>query len=356
MDASLFGPERSALLVQGLTAVSRSGSPLRMITGLLSGVNLVSNWEKRAPSVAAEIIGRIESVDAIYAQGPPTASLLLALELAEKHGAPVLFDLVAPFDGAVSQGARQSELTKIEERVLTSGHTVMVPTRALKEYFLKKYIGKATHDDIWIVPDFCSGEQDLSVRARQDPAASQQVIILLEMVSEKELKLFMSVLADFMSNAGSFSFRPGIRFIGGEGESVIKFAKKYMPDASVSWSCRRKEEEELAFIRESAVFGLVLGQHESSAFMVPDRLVDALCMNKKLLVIGIDGAAARLARDAGGFTSPLNDSTAVVQALSSSLDDRQSGRGGEALINRERLPASGSLSNLSKILAYMLPV
>jgi hypothetical protein len=354
VDAAMFGSERSALLLQGLSAHPGTASPFRRITGMLSGVNLVSGWEKRALSVVTEIIQRHDSVDAIYAQGPPEASLVLALELSEKHGVPVLFDLVAPLDRTASQGARPSDLAKIEERVLTSGHTIMVPTRALKEYFLKKYFGKATHDDIWIVQDFCYGQGDVKSGAKHDSVESVSVTILLETVSVKEMKLFMSIFAGFMHHEGSLSGRSGIRFIGGDGEAVAKYARKYMPQTSCLWGPRCNTDEELACIRRSDLFVVVLGQHESSMLVLPDRVVDALCMKKKVVIIGPDGPAAQVAREAGGFSASLHDSSAVVQALNSSFDDRQ-GMDGKAVLP-DRLSASGALRDLSKILAYMLPV
>lgn len=356
VDAEAFGPDRMAQLMQGMTAAAMTGSPLRMISGLLPGVNLVTGWEKQAASVAAEIISRHDPVDAIYAQGPPAAPLILALELSAKHGIPVLFDIVSPVDGMPLQGSARHDAAKIEERVLTSGHTIMTPTRALKEYFLKKYFGKVTHDDISIVSDFCSGSPEKAGMALQNRDGGPQLLVFPEMVQGKELKLFMQALGSFMQQAGVFRGGPSVRIIGGEQEELLKHIRKYLQDAPLSCCDRLQDKEELEAVLTCDVFCFVGGQDESARLLLPARLLDALCMRKTLLVIGPDGTASQLAVEAGGFTAPLNDAQMIIKALQAAIDDVQVSRQAGGSQPPERLTAASSLSDLAKLLAYMLPV
>ena len=357
VDAAAFGPGRAEQLVQGMSAAAPTGSPLRMISGMLSGVNLVSGWEKQAASIAEAVLSRHDPVDAIYSQGPPAAPLALALELSKKHGLPVLFDLVAPLDAPSASGSRQSDAAQIEERVVTSGHAVITPTRALKEYFLKKYFGKATHDDISIIPDFCTDSFVPSGAGRQVSAGAPMVTVLMEQASAKELKMFFSALGRYMKHAGSFSLLPSFQVIGGDEKEIMKYSRKHVPDVSVSVLRRLSGHDELESIRKCDLFGVVAGREGLSPLTVPERSVDALCMGKPLFFVGPDGPAARLAVDAGGFWAPLESAEGVVQLFGSALEsirnspERHPGGG-----MPEKLSASQVLTDLSKTLAYLLPV
>jgi len=356
MDASAFGPDRTVQLLQGISVASPTGLPLRMISGLLPGVSLVSGWEKQASSVAMEIISRHDSVDAIYAQGPPAAPLLLALDLSAKYSVPVLFDLVSPVDGLSLQGGNRNDAAKIEERVLTSGHTIMTPTRALKEFFLKRYFGKITYDDLSIVPDFCSVSHELARLAAQKPDGVTQLLIFSELVSGKDTKSFAQGFVGFMQGAGVFRGAPVVRIIGGESEELMKHIRKHLPDAQVSCSHRLQEREELEAVAGCDVFCLATGLDESAGMRLPARLVDALCLHKKLLVIGQEGPAAQLAFETGGFFAPIQDSPAVIQAFQAAVDSIRQGDRGMADRQPERFTATSCLTVLSKLLAYMLPV
>lgn len=357
VEAETFGPERTAQLVQGMSATAPTGSPLRMISGLLPGVNLVAGWEKQAASVAEGIISRHDPVDAIYAQGPPAAPLLLALELSKKHGLPVLFDLVAPLDTSSVSGSRQSDAAQIEERVVTSGHAVITPTRALKEYFLKKYFGKATHDDITIIPDFCTDSFSPSASRRQASAGAPGVTVLVEQASGKELKLFFSALGRYMKHAGSFSMQPSLQVLGGDEKEIMKYIRKYTPEASVSVVRRLSGQDELERIRQCDLFGVVACSDGHAPFTVPELAVDALCMRKPFFVVGPEGPTARLAVEAGGFWAPLESADGIAQLLGSAFESiRNSPERPPYGGMQEKLSASQVLGDLSKTLAYLLPV
>ncbi|ACD91259.1 conserved hypothetical protein [Chlorobium limicola DSM 245] len=356
MDGSAFGPDRTVQLLQGMSVAGPSGLPLRMISGLLPGVSLVSGWEKHAASVVSEIISRHDSVDAIYAQGPPAAPLLLALDLSAKYGVPVLFDLVSPVDGVSLPGSTRNDAAKIEERVLTSGHTIMTPTRALKEFFLKKYFGKITYDDLSIVPDFCSVPPELARLAAQKPDGAMQLLIFSELVSGKHMKSFVQALGGFMQDAGVFRGTPVVRIIGGESEELLKHIRKHLPDAQVSCSHRLQEREELEAVAGCDVFCLASGKDEPADMTLPSRMVDALCLRKKLLVIGQEGPAAQLALETGGFFASIHDTPAVIQAFQAAVDSFRQGDRGMADLQPERFTSASCLTVLSKLLAYMLPV
>jgi len=357
ISVSAFGPERVAQLVQGNTAAALITSPLGMISGLLHGSNLVSGWEKQAASIAADIFIRHNSVDAIYAQGPPAAPLLLALDISVKHKIPVIFDLVAPVDGFFLPGGNRQNLAKIEERILTSGHTIITPTRALKEYFLKKYFGKVTHDDLSIISDFCSlPEEIMSIASRKRDGSPLMLVFADHRVQGKDLKLFMQALGSFMQQAGVFRGGPSVRFICSDPDESNKYIRKYLQDASVLCSHRLQEKEELAAVASCDIFCFVGGTDESSHFILPERLLDALCMKKRLLVIGSDGTASQLAHETGGLFAPLHDVSAVIQAIHTATESCRESERAAGFRLPERFTANVSHGDLAKLLAYMLPV
>ncbi|MBM3163602.1 MAG: glycosyltransferase family 4 protein [Chlorobi bacterium] len=354
VDADALGDERVEQLLQGMSVTPPAGLAMRMISGLLSGgVNLSERWEKHAPGLVAEILGGNEPVDAIYAQGPGPAPLLLALELAGKHHLPVLFDIVAPLESIDSGG--KSDAARLEERILTSGHHLTTPTRALKEYFLKKYFGKVTHDDITIIPDFCIPPDGRQIAGNRLSAGQSPLVVLLEDVSSNELKVFMSALGRFMNRAGIL--QPSVSFIGGDRKALEKYARKYLPSISAVFVPRLSDREELGHIGRCSMFGVVLGQSERHALTVPERLVDAACMGKPVFVIGPDNPAARLSAECGGVAAPLQEADFVAGALNSLWEQVQERPPGTTAMHlSERFPPSRSMGDLTKLLAYMLPI
>lgn len=353
VDSDAFGPERVEQLLQGMTVSAPAGAALRMISGLLPGVNLAAQWEKLAPAIAAEILGGNEQVDAIYAQGPGRAPLALALELAEKYRLPVLFDLVSPLEIVASGG--KSDAARMEERILTSGHAVITPTRALKEHFLKKYFGKVTHDDITIIPDFCVLPDSPRGAGAQLPVGQSGLIVLFSDVSPKDLKVFMSALGRFLSNAGVLL--PSVSFIGGDRRAIEKYARKYLSSISSTIMYRLSDREELEHIGRCSMFGVVLGSNELSRLTIPERLVDAACMGKFLFVVGPDGPASRLAVDCGGFSAPLQEVGQIVQLLDSMLESAKGFRGSATgMSGTGKFSSSQAIGDLSRLLAFMLPL
>lgn len=355
--ASTFGPERAAQLVQGNTALPLNASPLRMISAMLPGTNLVSGWEKQAASIVADIIARYDTVDAIYAQGPPAAPLHLALDISAKHGIPVIFDLVAPVDGFSLPGSSRQYLAKIEERVVTSGHTIMTPTRALKEYFLKKYFGKVTHDDISIVSDFCLMPAAIASMASQKRDGGMLLLVFADhRVQGKDLKRFMQALGAFTKQPAVSKGAVSVRLISSSLEESHKYIRKYLQDAPVSCSHRLQDKEELDAVAQCDIFCLIGGADESSRLILPERLLDALCMNRKLLVVGPDSPASQLALESGGFAASLNDVPAVIKALQAAADDSERAEQAGGSRPPVRYTADASDGDLAKLLAYLLPV
>ncbi|MBN1278737.1 MAG: hypothetical protein JW989_03010 [Chlorobiaceae bacterium] len=357
VNAAAFGPERVSQMLQGMTAAALTGSPLRMISGLLPGVNFLSGWEKQAAAVAEGIISRHDAVDAIYAQGPPAAPPLLALELSAKHGVPVLFDLVAPVDGIALPGGSRHDLARIEERVLTSGHSIMTPTRPLKEHFLKKYFGKVKHDDISIVSDFCLMQPQTKPLSMHKSEAGSEFLVFPEQLQGKEMKLFAEAISGFMQQVGLFRGGVSVRIVGGEYQELLKQIRKHLPDAPVSGSNRLREWEEMEALLRCDVF-CHAGSHldESAKFSLPERLFDAYCQKKTLLVIGPDGPASQLAYEAGGFYAPLSDISSIIGAFQAAAECRKAPDAVGDFRESGRYAADSAIEDLSKLLAYMLPV
>ena len=353
VDVEAFDPERLEKLLQGMTVAPPVGSALRVISGLFPGVNLHARWEKLAPAIVTDLLAMNGPVDAVYAQGPGMAPLLLALELAEKHRLPVVFDLVAPLDSHVSGG--KSDAERLEERILISGYPVITPTRAMKEYFLKKYFGKVTHDDITIIQDFCILPDSLREAGAQQSAAQSCVSVLLEDVTQKELKVFMAALGRFVANTGVQ--QPSLSFIGGDRKLLEKYARKFLSSVPATFLPRLSDHEELGHIASSSMFGVLTASHDGAELMVPERLVDAAGMGKPLFVIGPDGPAARLAGECGGVASPLQNAESLAGLLGTLWSQSQElRRGMPSAWTSGRFSPFQSVADLTKLLAYMLPI
>lgn len=341
--------EQLQLLLHGCSATVFSGSGLGKIVGFSRKQDLVSGWERGARRLIADIMTDTGAMfDAIYAQGPPLAPLLLALELSGKHGVSLLFDLVAPFEGRSGSGTK-NELAKAEEKIVTSGHPIITPTRDLKEYFLKKYFGRVTHRDISILPDI--GNACEMVALREVPTMT----VLADHATKKSTKLFFSVLGRSLKSFGGFVISPvQIRFCGGDPKQVARYSRIYLPSEITTLTLPKLQGGD---IRRSSVFVVLQAVELESMLTLPSIALDALCMGTPLFVIGPDGPASRLAVETGGVFAPYEDTDAIERLFGRAFGLLR----GESPVPvpvrvSERFSAPVIMDDLSKLLAYLLPV
>jgi hypothetical protein len=280
------------------------------LSGIFSNDSGGAEWEKSAAQLVEQLLKDNPEIDMVYAQGPPINPLLLALDVARRHHLLLILDIIDPVDPtALEPGGMttmQNNSARAEERILLSGVTLITPTRGLKEYFLKKYHGRLSNDNIAIVHNGYDRElQECRPPANKTPSAVRRWAFLLERVAKNDLKTLVKGLDAFVTAEGYLPGTAEFVFFGECGRDIAGHVKKSALGQLIEVRDCSTVCEELELCRSADVFCTVLGMDPLNNHYIPERLVDALGMNKPLFAIVPDGAARLLVQEANGITAPV---------------------------------------------------
>ncbi len=335
----------------------REVAALRPLASRLAGVfgngRDGAAWLKGAASLVGKLLAENPEIDLLYAQGPPLEPLQLALETARKHHLTVVFDITAPLDPAMpAPGApATSAAARSEESIMLSGVPMTTTTRALKEYFLKKYIGRLDHGSITIVPpSFDSAHpafRDASVR----DDGVMRIALLVDDLPKADLKAAVAGLEAWARTGGATAGTVELMAFGeGVGELLRLSARSTIKPLLAVPS--GMDGDQLRLCRRAGLFCALLGRTPGNACTIPDRLVDALGMGLPLCAVLPDGPAARLVAEAGGSTAPAGDAAAIAGMFGSLHAAWRSGslRGASAEL-AARHSAVGVIHELTRAIA-----
>ena len=309
LDVSGFGAwDREELLLgKGLPALRPLAARL---SGLFSEDHEGVAWERSAAAEADRLLSEHPDIEMLYAQGPPLQPLTLALEIARRRHLTVLLDITAPLDPAMPPPGttRQSAAAKAEEKILLSGLPMITPTRALKEYFLKKYQGRLPNGLMTIVPPgFDAAHTSFGSTAERSPSSVMRWVFHVGALSKKDLKAFADGLLAFAKADGLTPVNAQLDFIGEGAKELFRWSTKSVLATMISADPGRGLAGELELCRKAEIFCTVLGSAPSDACIVPDRMVDVLGMRRPLCCVAPSGVVERLVLDAGGLTALPGD-------------------------------------------------
>jgi hypothetical protein len=315
IDASILEPaDMNALLHDHPVKFRR---PLKeRLTGLFRKDQEIVPWEKNAPALVERLLAEHPDIDLLYAQGPPIEPLLLALETAKKHTLTVVLDITAPLDPAMPPpgASGSSSEAEIEARILLSGVPMITPTRALKEYFLKKYSGRLDHGAMTIVPHaFDSSHPVFRQKGPKTPDRVMRIALLVDELPKSDLKAFFHGIETWVRLDGVSSGDVEMSIFG-EGAPEVELRAARSPIRQMlAVDAAGGLDGQLDHCRQADLFCTMLGRSAINTCIVPDRLVDALGMGLPLCGILPDGAAARLVVEAGGMTAAPGDAAGIAE-------------------------------------------
>lgn len=356
VDAAGLEHDALASFLRGGKMPGRSVAA-RVLPRLFSQPHPLSTWKKEAGRLADELIQAEGGIEGIYVQGPPAAPVKLALDLSKKHSLPVLFDLTAPLDPplnpSAASGMKPADLQGLEERVLTSGFPVITPTRALKEHFLKKHIGRAAHNDISIIPDIVlslpSGSSARGVAFRP--------VIFLDTIEPDAMRFFFSSLAAFLQGPLADGRLASIVVVTPEMDLAAKLVGKFRIKEAVELRSSATAAEEAELALGADVVGVVCGSAEHCRLRVPEVLVTAVGLRKPVFVLGTDGAAKQFALESNGMDLSGGGESAPRELLQACYERW---REGTLSASNTAMPARCQpervFGDLARIIAFMLPV
>jgi hypothetical protein len=315
LDVSGFGAwDREELLLgKGLPAPRPLAARL---SGLFSEDQEAVAWERGAAAEADRLLSEHPDIEMLYAQGPPLQPLTLALEIARRRHLTVLLDITAPLDPAMPPPGtnRQSAAAKAEEKILLSGLPMITPTRALKEYFLKKYQGRLPNGLMTIVPSgYDAAHPSFGSIAGGSPFSVMRWVFHVGVLSKKDFKAFAGGLVAFAKDYGLTPVSAQLDFIGEGAKELFRWSAKSALESMISADPGRGLAGELELCRKADIFCTVPGSAPSDACIVPDRMVDALGMKRPLCCVAPSGVVERLVLDAGGLTVLPGDAGRIAE-------------------------------------------
>lgn len=320
-DASELGDDERAALLCGHSLPSRR--PLARLSGLFREDSAGVEWQKSASQLVERLLAEHPDIELLYAQGPPLEPLMLALEIARRHRLAVVLDIMEPLDPAMPQPGTtsQSSGAKAEEQILLSGVPMITPTRALKEYFLKKYQGRLTNGAMTIVPDgYDASHPVFRLPAGGNSSAVMRWAFIVENVSKREIKTLLTALDSFVNADGLTPGGAEFTFFGDGAREVARSMAKRPSAAMIVTGPFGALDRELELLRKADLVCTVLGSTDRNTCIVPGRMVDALGLRRPLSGVMPAGSAERIVTEAGGMTALPGDAAGILALFRSSVE------------------------------------
>lgn len=253
-------------------------------------------WEKKARPIAEKLLSEHDDIELIYAQSPPLAPHRLALELSGMHHLPVIFDCIEPCGD-----------DRFEIRLVRSGHSLTLPSRGMKEYFLKKYRGEVGHGDLTIVQNGFSSAEPFAPETSSPQGAVMRWVLHVGRTGGRELRSFFAGMKACTESQQGLEGSLSLTLAGGGQEDAERYLAKYGLSGLVESRRIGLFREELDRCRRADVFCVLTGSGPGSDIHVPERLYDAMGMNVPLAGVVPQGEASRLIASAGGLVADPGD-------------------------------------------------
>jgi glycosyltransferase involved in cell wall biosynthesis len=186
-------------------------------------------WKRYAMKRADELMERGE-FDVILATAPPFTDFLVALELQQKHGLPLVVDYRDPWTDSRNQfyatPLHRGYAGKLEETVLKNAESVIVANRRIKERLIARY-PFLTHTNVHIIPGGFD-PQDLRLASRYPLPKSQKMRITYSGSFDggRTPKHFFTALARIFAKHPEMRDEIEACFIGHFPESFRKLAAR----------------------------------------------------------------------------------------------------------------------------------
>ena len=267
-----------------------------------------NGWEKNAFAVAERVLQSNPDVEMIYAQAPPFSPHRLGLTLSGKHHLPVMFDCTASFADE-----------KQEISIMHSNHCVTMPSRVMKEFFLRKYRDKLVHGDISIVRNGHHPEA-FGVQKPDDKAEGlMRCVFHIEKSEHKELKNFFAGLSAFIESQQAARGFISVAFTGSGAGKIGRYLKKYKLEDLVDAAPVCSHSEEIEICRRADIYCIVTGRVEGYEFFIPERFYDVIGMSTSIAGVVPDGLAEQVIIEAGGRTASIEQVESIVELLQDTL-------------------------------------
>ncbi|RNA65559.1 hypothetical protein CR163_010250 [Prosthecochloris sp. ZM_2] len=301
--------------VNRLTALKES------VGGLFSADSSGKSWEKHAAELAREVLAANPDIEVLYAQGPPSSPHQLGMELANEHGLLMVLDYIEPYEF----DAQYQRQEKIEDRTMLSGHVVIMPSRAMKVYMLKKHFGALSHDDISIIRNGYDPGELSALAPYVGGDAVMRWVLLLERMTRKELAGLFSAYSDLIAEHAELRGALSLSIVGSQRDDAEEQLVKAGLHDLLDDRWYHSREDELDACMQSDVCVIGVGSSAANAMFVPERFFDILGMRKPVFGVLADGVARALVEEGGGDVVTPGERSDMTAALSGLVQRWQNG-------------------------------
>lgn len=285
----------------------------RFVNGIFLQPDSKIRWKKIALDTAASIMKEYEP-DVIYSTAPPFTSHLLATELADKYGIPLVLDYRDQWYGnpfnSMPTMFHKNYNRKLEEKTLYASNKIIVITREQKEKLLKNY-KLLKHNDINIVPHGYDSSDFKDIVHSQNK--NTFVITHSGMFQDnRNPKPFFVAFKQFVEFAKKDNFDVQLKLIGLMRKNHLKIIKKLNLSNNVILTGNISHSESIIHLVNSNILWIL----QNDSVRTPGKLYEYFGSGKPIIATMPKGYMRELALSSGVvITAEPEDSADILKAI-----------------------------------------
>ncbi len=314
-------------------------------------------WRRHAVKRALDVAAQ-EGFDAIFATAPPFTDFVVARDIQQKLGIPLVLDYREPWldgrDAHFLTPFHKGISARMEEEVLKSAESVVVANRKIKEKLIARYTF-LTHESVHIIPTGYD-PQDFHVASRLTQQRSRKMRIthagMFDPLSSP--KPFFQALATIFARHPEVRDEIEALFVGPIQEAHRKLAVTLGVSSALVTPGHVEHHEIARHLLSSDLLWLQAGDPA----LVPDSLYQYIATGRPILAIVPDGIIRQMLTPyRAADTIDASDPGAIADAI---YERYQQWRAGELPKGDPRLAREYDqrrlAERLARVLAYSMKI
>lgn len=283
----------------------------RFVNGFFMQPDSKIGWKKKAIAVGSKIIEESKP-DVILSTAPPFTSHLVAAELADKYGIPLVLDYRDQWYGnpfnSMPTKFHKNYNKKLEENVLYKSSKIIVISREQKERLLKNY-NLLKHNDISIVTHGYDKSDFLGITPKIDKNKFVITHSGLFQDNRNPKPFFVAFKKLLDSNANS---NIQLKLVGLMRKNHLRMIKKLKLEENVILTGNVSHKEAVEHLLDSDVLWIL----QNDDVRTPGKLYEYFGAKKPIIVTIPKSSMRELALSSGiAMAADPNDSKDILQVL-----------------------------------------
>lgn len=303
-------------LLKNKNTVSLPRESMRKIMSRVSDLIFIPDskigWKKAALQSAEELLKR-EKFDAIFATAPPQTAFLIAAELKQKFGIPVVLDyrdlwVDYPFKTFPTPFHEFRHL-KLETDVLRTADAVVTASENIRTLMMKRY-GFLTDDKVTIIPQgFDDDDMKVKITPRNDNIMRFTFSGLF--YENRTPQYFLEALWNVLKRKPMFREQIEAHFLGAFRPEHRRIIEKLGLTDRVHIHGYLNHQDCVKFLLESDVLWVMMQEDQST----PGKIFEYIGTKKKILGCVPNGTMRDIIYEAGGVCTEPDDVSEIERAI-----------------------------------------